>query len=194
MSKDQGGSGADKFNGKAPPKSASKQARSGKPAKSPRSPKSNKPEPTGVIAEAFAFYYALGPDDRTLKKVAEKFERSLQTIKSWSSRYGWIAQVHKMDREAFERVKKQLVRDKAALTKQRLRMVDNLIERFETMINLPKMRKASIITDIDDLDKAVKLERLLLSEPTVITDQVTRVYTSVPRPPGEPINREETEE
>jgi len=134
------------------------------------------PRETELQKKAFEFYYLLY-EKRTLKKVAQKFKRSLSTIKKWSSRYNWkkrirareledLADFHLMAKDALEEMKQRELK----LIKESLDLYDK------------RLKKKKI--DIDstmDLDRLVKLRRLLSDEPTgdeqTLKIEIERVIT-----------------
>lgn len=53
---------------------------------------------TSETLEAFEYYYSLG-DKRSKQVVANKFERSLQTIRNWEKEFSWEDKIIKRDVE-----------------------------------------------------------------------------------------------
>jgi len=155
-----------------------------------------KPDPVGKVADAFAYYYSL-LDERSLKKVAIKFDAPLATIKTWSSRYGWKNRVLQMDIEYAERVKEKMLEQAANQTVADLKIIERLHTRFEGLLDRALLLKdektgevrkideseaLSLIRDIDDFSKLVKLRRLLTDKPTEIIDDKNKyvVISAVP--------------
>lgn len=142
------------------------------------------PDQPGRVAEAFAYYYSLATE-RTLKKVAAWSSLKLGTVKDWSSKYKWQAQVLKLDLDVAARVRDKLASQAANRTLENLKIIDRLRVRFTGMLdraltiedkkgNTVKVDEGearSLIDSMDDFSKLVKLELLLMEKPTEITEE-----------------------
>ena len=112
--------------------------------------------------EAFETYYHLG-DKRSLKKVAEQIDRTERTVAGWSRTYSWA-----------DRVKQREIEDAMNEGVNRLNaQTTDIKTRYRILIN-SLMTKASqkvadgslAIRNIQDLERVVKLDLLLMGEAT----------------------------
>jgi hypothetical protein len=112
--------------------------------------------------EAFEIYYQLG-DERSLKKVAERVDRTERCVAGWSRQFHWVDKVSQREIEE----KKQdsainiLAQTVDAKTKYRL-MMNNLLARASKMIANGELK----IRNVQDLERVVKLDLLLMGEAT----------------------------
>lgn len=114
--------------------------------------------------EAFEIYYQLG-EHRTLKKVAEKVDRTERTVAGWSRSFNWVDRVSQREIEEA----KNNAGDKATLdskttdVKTRYRiMINNLMANASRKI----ARGELSIRNVQDFERVVKLDMLLMGEIT----------------------------
>jgi hypothetical protein len=113
--------------------------------------------------EAFEIYYLLG-DKRSLKAVASKIGRTERTVAGWSRQFNWVDRVSQ--REIEERKNSDSTTTILAQTidiKTRYRiMVNNLMAQASRKI----ARGELSIKNVQDFERVVKLDLLLMGEPT----------------------------
>lgn len=64
---------------------------------------------TPTQRKAFEYYYSLG-DKRNLKKVADKFGYSYNTIRQWSSKLNWKERVYQYEKKQLQEIRKALMK------------------------------------------------------------------------------------
>lgn len=118
----------------------------------------------GLQREAFEIYYQLG-DKRSLKSVAEKVGRTERTVAGWSRAFSWVDRVSQREIEDA----KNSADNKSALSSQ----TTDVKTRYRIMLNnLMAMASRKIasgelkIRNVQDLERVVKLDLLLMGEST----------------------------
>ena len=114
--------------------------------------------------EAFEIYYHMG-DKRSLRAVSEKVCRTERTLAGWSRAYNWVDRVKQREIED--------ARNNALSTNALNSQTTDIKTRYRIMIN-SLMDKASReiasgklqIRNVQDLERAVKLDLLLMGEAT----------------------------
>lgn len=120
--------------------------------------------------EAFEIYYQLG-DSRSLKKVAEQVKRTERTVAGWSRAYNWVDRVSQREIEDA----KNNATDKATLDSK----TTDVKTRYRIMINnlmamaSRKIAKGELtIRNVQDFERVVKLDMLLMGEITERGEQI----------------------
>ncbi len=128
---------------------------------------------TALRAESwFILYWRMGPD-RSLEKLAEfgsslGLKSSLNTLKRWSSDFGWQARVIDFDAKACERTQEQVLDDvvgmnmRQALLGRSMQIVAQ--KRIDLFKEVPATLDASDVARMADL--GVKIERLAMGQVT----------------------------
>lgn len=112
--------------------------------------------------EAFEIYYHLG-DKRSLKLVAEKVERTERTVAGWSRAYNWVDRVKQREIEDARNTGGDALNAKTTDVKTRYRiLMNNLIAKASQKIAKGELS----IRSIQDLERVVKLDLLLMGEAT----------------------------
>ncbi|GAG54584.1 unnamed protein product [marine sediment metagenome] len=132
---------------------------------------------TARIYGAFIYYWGLG-HKRTLKKVGEQFGVGTKTAKDWSRTFGWVNRISDMDRVVSEKLAAEAVDEAAKIKKAHLAIVGNLTGRL--MQFLKDNKDASLIESMQDFERLVKTQLLLMDQPTEIVDQKLTVISAVP--------------
>ena len=112
--------------------------------------------------EAFEIYYHLG-DDRSLKRVAEQVNRTERAVAGWSRAFNWVDRVKQ--REIEDAVNEGTERLSAHTTDIKVRyriLINNLMAKASQMIASGSL----YIKNIQDLERVVKLDLLLMGEAT----------------------------
>lgn len=112
--------------------------------------------------EAFEIYYHLG-DKRSLKLVAEKVNRTERAVAGWSRAHNWVDRVKQ--REIEDAVNEGTNRLSAQTTDIKVRyriLMNNLIANASKRIADGTL----VIKNIQDLERVVKLDLLLMGEAT----------------------------
>jgi len=130
--------------------------------------------------EAFEYYYALG-QDRSLKKVAEKFGVPYKKVCGWSQRYKWKEKIEKRNakiaNKLAERTDDYIVkqRDKAVKEiKSSLRLVEKLIKNAKKKFKRGELNVNAIHEVrqlVDSQERLIRTLFYLLGEPTERTEQ-----------------------
>jgi hypothetical protein len=109
----------------------------------------------------FEYYYSLG-NERSLKKVCEKFKISPTTANRYSSAHDWQERIKELEDRAIAKVKENLIEDIAELKTRYRSIIQDTIDTFIDRLG----RGAVVLSDIADLERLVKLDLLLLGEAT----------------------------
>ena len=124
----------------------------------------------GLQREAFEIYYQLG-DKRSLRAVAEHVGRTERTVAGWSRAFSWVDRVSQREIEDA----KNNATDKATLDSK----TTDIKTRYRIMINnLMAMASRKIasgelkIRNVQDFERVVKLDMLLMGEVTERGEQV----------------------
>ena len=126
-----------------------------------------------IQKEAFEIYYHLG-DKRSLKKVAEKVDRTERTVAGWSRAFNWVDRCKQRE---IEDVRNQTL-DKATLNAE----TTEIKTRYRIMINNLMAKASKKIADgslgiknVSDYERMVKLDLLLMGESTERAETVGSV-------------------
>ena len=114
--------------------------------------------------EAFEIYYHLG-DKRSLKAVAEKVGRTERTVAGWSRAYSWVDRVKQREIEDAKNnsLSSNALNSQTTDVKTRYRiMINNLMAQASKKIASGELK----IRNVQDLERAVKLDLLLMGEAT----------------------------
>lgn len=111
--------------------------------------------------EAFELYY--GMERRTLKAVADKIGKTERTVSNWSKRFDWVARVHQREIEDAKALDMNQFKEKTADLKARYRLlINNLFYEANRRISNGELK----IKNVQDIDRLVRLDLLLLGEAT----------------------------
>ena len=113
--------------------------------------------------EAFEIYYQMG-DKRSLRAVAEKVGRTERTVAGWSRAYSWVDRVGQREIEERKTTANNdniLAQTVDAKTRYRI-MMNNLLAMASRKIASGELR----IRNVQDLERVVKLDLLLMGEST----------------------------
>ena len=126
--------------------------------------------------EAFEIYYHLG-DKRSLKAVAEKVGRTERTVAGWSRAYSWVDRVKQREIEDAKNnaLSSNALNSQTTDVKTRYRiMINNLMAQASKKIASGELK----IRNVQDLERAVKLDLLLMGEATDRQDSICRTELS----------------
>ena len=116
--------------------------------------------------EAFELYYSLG-SERSLQLVADKLGRNKRTVQSWSSKYNWGNRVTQRSLEVAKQAGlEELHRETLAIRAEYRKNMDALLEQAYRDIQEGKLQ----IESIEDLEIVIKLDLLLMGEPTEVVE------------------------
>ena len=127
--------------------------------------------------EAFEIYYQLG-DQRSLRLVAEKVGRTERTIAGWSRSYSWVDRVSQREIEDAKNGanNKAILSSQTTDVKTRYRiMMNNLMANASKRIATGELK----IRNVQDLERVVKLDLLLMGEATDRQDSTTTGSTEL---------------
>ena len=112
--------------------------------------------------EAFEIYYGLG-EKRSLRAVAERVERTERTVAGWSRAFSWVDRVSQREIENAKNMGGEALNSQTTDVKTRYRIVmNNLIAKATAKIADGTLA----IKNIQDLERVVKLDLLLMGEST----------------------------
>lgn len=112
--------------------------------------------------EAFDIYYMLG-DKRSLKAVAEAIGRTERTVAGWSRSFSWVDRVKQRDIEEAKNNGGDTLNKQTTDVKVRYRiLMNNLLAKASEKIAKGELA----IRNIQDLERVVKLDLLLMGEST----------------------------
>lgn len=120
--------------------------------------------------EAFEIYYHLG-EQRNLKKVAQKVDRTERTVAGWSRSFNWVDRVSQREIEESKNnaVDKATLDSRTTDVKARYRiMINNLMVNASRKI----ARGELTIRNVQDFERVVKLDMLLMGEITERGEQI----------------------
>ena len=124
--------------------------------------------------EAFEIYYHLG-DKRSLKAVAEKIERTERTVAGWSRAFNWVDRVKQREIEDARNMGGNALNAQTTDVKTRYRiLMNNLIAKASVKI----VKGELAIRNVQDLERVVKLDLLLMGEATDREDTVATTELS----------------
>lgn len=124
--------------------------------------------------EAFEIYYHLG-DKRSLRSVAEKVERTERTIAGWSRAFSWVDRVKQREIEDAKNMGGEALNSQTTDVKTRYRiLMNNLLAKASTKISKGELS----IRNIQDLERVVKLDLLLMGESTERSDSTSTTELS----------------
>lgn len=111
--------------------------------------------------DAFEYFYAQG-HTRTYKRVAEKIGVSQMAVSKWARTFDWQTRVIERDKKngaaLANKTDTMLVNAKANYRK----LITTAIEQFKDKLEIGEIT----IENVGDLEKLVKLDMLLIGEPT----------------------------
>jgi len=117
----------------------------------------------------FTSYYAMG-SVRSLKKVAEEFKVSTNTVERASRSFHWKDRIIRLDRTANQIAVKNILGDQVKTKEHFLEVLYNALESYAKQV----MEGTKTIDNIDEFDKGMKLMLLLMGE---ATDKVDTEFT-----------------
>jgi len=136
--------------------------------------------------QAFRIYQQMG-DSRSLEKVAKEVGVSLGTMHNWSKAHSWQERLIEIEAKAQERIKKKMITELVNLKERQIgiarTLIDDTIERIQvaqtTGEELPLQ-----IRNVSDLEKVVKLLKLIEDDQSGQQGGTINIITSIPRPYG----------
>lgn len=112
--------------------------------------------------EAFEIYYMLG-DKRSLKAVADKIGRTERTVAGWSRSFSWVDRVKQKEIEDARNEGTGALNSQTTDVKVRYRiLMNNLLAKASEKIAKGELA----VRNIQDLERVVKLDLLLMGEST----------------------------
>lgn len=119
------------------------------------------------MAQAFEYYYTLG-DDRSLGKVAEHFGVTQTTIENWSTSFNWQERVYQRDMSVAQRMQEKTVKEIANTKANYRKIISVAVKEFVKKLTRSDEEGGCAVdlTKIQDLERLVKLDLLLMGEIT----------------------------
>lgn len=112
--------------------------------------------------KAFEIYYELG-EKRSLKIVAETIGRTERTVAGWSRSYNWVSRVTQRNIEEAQNKQGDVVNTQLTDVRTKYRiLINNLMANFSKDVTEGKVK----IKNVNDYEKLVKLDMLLMGEAT----------------------------
>jgi len=113
-----------------------------------------------TMQKAFQFYYELG-EKRNYRKVARKFDKSVEWLQQVSRKFQWIKRVDIKDRNVSDQASEDYDKILKKANKQNLQLIQAFRHRFAE-----RLQSGKIEIRPGDLDRLARLERLILGETT----------------------------
>lgn len=146
--------------------------------------------------EAFTVYRDMGAE-RSLMKVVQKLNKSLQLLGRWSSKWNWVERVRLYDAELDRQYRLEQEEERRKMAerhaKQAMMFQNKILERLRT-IDPNRLSPSDLIKWFD---VAVKVERLSRGESTEITEvehsgqvSTNNEHTVTQRIVSDPVSRE----
>ena len=124
--------------------------------------------------EAFELYYHLG-DKRSLKQVAEQIGKTERTVAGWSRSFNWVDRVKQREIEDARNMGGEALNAQTTDVKVRYRiLMNNLLKKASDKIAKGELS----IRNIQDLERVVKLDLLLMGESTENTSNTSTTELS----------------
>lgn len=124
--------------------------------------------------EAFEMYYYMG-DRRSLRAVAENIDRTERTVAGWSRAFSWVDRVKQREIEDARNMGGNALNAKTTDIKTRYRiLMNNLIDKASRQIAEGEL----VIKNVQDLERVVKLDLLLMGEATDNTSNTSTTELS----------------
>lgn len=112
--------------------------------------------------EAFELYYSLGLD-RSLQIVADKVGKNVRTVSGWRSKYEWDDRVAQRELEVARNAGlNELHKETLAIRTMYRKAINTLLMQADKDIKEGKLQ----IENVEDLERVIKLDLLLMGEPT----------------------------
>jgi len=112
---------------------------------------------------AFAYYVSLG-DERSYRAVARQFNVCHRSIRNAAKRSDWGIRLDRIEKEARERMEQRLVETRVETRERHLRMLRAMATRG--LQALQRHDLGSAIEGVRAISEAIKLERVILGEPS----------------------------
>ena len=119
-------------------------------------------------SRAFEMYYGLG-DRRSLRAVAETIGRTERTVAGWSRSFNWVARVTQRNIENSQNKREEAINTQLTDVRARYRVI---INNFMAELSKRVLRGEIRVRNIQDFERLVKLDLLLMGEATDRTDVV----------------------
>jgi len=129
---------------------------------------------TRIPSDAFEFYVSLGPE-RSYKAVAEKYDVTKRAITKCANREDWPKRLEKIEHDARENSDKKLTETLEEVRNRHLQTVRAMTKRA-----LQGLQQFQLTTGIEAMraaEMAIKLERLILGEPSERTEMSVEEIT-----------------
>ena len=130
---------------------------------------------TRIPDGAFEYYFSLGAS-RSHRAVAEKFGVSKRGVTKLAGRENWAARITRAEKEANERFTKKMVASLEETQDRHLQTAHAILGR--ALEGLKQFPITSAMEAVRAADMAIKLERLVVGEPTernaLTIEEVTR--------------------
>lgn len=119
-------------------------------------------------SRAFELYYGLG-EKRSLKAVAETIGRTERTVAGWSRSFNWVARVTQRNIENAQNKREEAVNTQLTDVRTRYRVI---INNFMAELSKRVAKGEIKVRNIQDFERLVKLDLLLMGEATDRTEAV----------------------
>lgn len=119
-------------------------------------------------SRAFELYYGLG-EKRSLKAVAETIGRTERTVAGWSRSFNWVARVTQRNIENAQNKRDEAVNTQLTDVRTRYRVI---INNFMAELSKRVAKGEIKVRNIQDFERLVKLDLLLMGEATDRTEAV----------------------
>jgi hypothetical protein len=136
--------------------------------------------------EIFQAYCALGAD-RNLEDLHKSLGRpdiSLRQLRRMSAKFRWQDLARKVQDNVVDEITGALTPVIESMTQEQIIGLHTIQRRFLERLNLEPEAEGAFNPDFEDFERAVKLERLILGDPTERKETVTpesRIFQSLPK-------------
>ena len=110
------------------------------------------------LQEAFDYYYSLG-EDRSYKKVAEKFNVALGTVTRWAGSFNWQRRVVERDRKIALQMQRELDKQIFEDKKSYRKIIQGTINKYVENFKAGKIE----VTSIKDLIALIECDTKLMA-------------------------------
>ena len=143
--------------------------------------------------QAFEYYFGLGDENRSFKKVAEYFKVALSTIQQWNESFNWQRRIEIKNNEIKKEIQKQAKQENLKQTAKLLTDIDATLALMRQLLskNMSDVNAKELIFDqmknakdydafMRALERAIVNRRKLTGDATeaelAADDQIIRIY------------------
>lgn len=126
-------------------------------------PWERQPDESAKNYEAFKIYYEMGVD-RSLRKVAEKLEKSETLMGRWSGQFDWVKRADAWDKEQERLARIENQKEIAKMRKRHAQLARKVLEKVDEALDELQSEDVGAANIGRLIDVASKLERISLGD------------------------------